>query len=90
MFYLAGPERIALQLLELVGAHALGVVCHEAGSSPRWQYPLGPDAIVHEGFGAEQALLPDDGRTFQGYRLMREYFAFPARFLFFSINGLII
>lgn len=88
MFYLAGPERIALQLLELVGAHALGVVCHEAGSSPRWQYPLGPDAIVHEGFGAEQALLPDDGRTFQGYRLMREYFAFPARFLFFSINGL--
>lgn len=88
MFYLAGPERDALQLLELVASHALGVLCHEAGRSPRWLHSLGAEAIVHEGFGTAQALLPEDGRTFQGYRLLREYFAFPARFLFFSINGL--
>ncbi|MGU7768711.1 type VI secretion system baseplate subunit TssF [Burkholderia sp. MR1-5-21] len=87
-FHLAGPERDALHLLELVAAHTLGVVVHDPGQPPRWLHTLAPDAIVHQGFDANQALLPDDGRSFQGYRLLREYFAFPARFLFFSVDGL--
>ncbi|RQS77025.1 type VI secretion system baseplate subunit TssF [Burkholderia sp. Bp8963] len=87
-FHLAGPERDALHLLELLAAHALGVVCHDPGQPPRWMHPLDADAIVHEGFDPAQAILPDDGRSFHGYRLLREYFAFPARFLFFSIGGL--
>ncbi len=41
-----------------------------------------------EGFSAHQALLPDDLRNFDGYRLLQEYFAFPARFLFISLHGL--
>jgi type VI secretion system protein ImpG len=32
--------------------------------------------------------LPDDLRNFDGYRLLQEYFAFPSRFLFFSLKGL--
>ena len=35
-----------------------------------------------------QALLPYDRRSFQGYRLLREYFAFPERFHFFGVRGL--
>ena len=87
-FHLAGPERDALHLLELIAAHALGVVCHDPAQPPRWLHTLEADAIVHEGFDPAQAILPDDGRSFHGYRLLREYFAFPARFLFFSISGL--
>lgn len=87
-FHLAGPERDALHLLELIAAHALGVVCHDPGQPPRWLHTLDADAIVHEGFDPAQAILPDDGRSFHGYRLLREYFAFPARFLFFSVGGL--
>ncbi|CAN7587867.1 type VI secretion system baseplate subunit TssF [Trinickia sp. LjRoot230] len=87
-FYFAGPEREAQQLLERVVNHTLGVVCHEGGNRPRWLHASGPEAVVHEGFDATQALLPDDGRSFHGYRLLREYFAFPARFLFFSAKGL--
>lgn len=88
MFNLAGPERDALHLLELIAGHTIGVVCHDAAQPPRWLHALGAHALAHQGFDADQALLPDEGRSFHGYRLLREYFAFPARFLFFSIEGL--
>ncbi|MGN6260229.1 MAG: type VI secretion system baseplate subunit TssF [Ralstonia sp.] len=88
VFHCAGPDKEALQLLELATAHTLGVVCHEPSHPARWLHIMGREAIVHQGFAANEALLPDDGRSFHGYRLLREYFAFPARFLFFSINGL--
>jgi type VI secretion system protein ImpG len=90
VFYLAGPEQRALRLLELVAGHTVAVLCREAGATAgAWgNNVLDGSAVRHEGFAANQALLPNDGRTFQGYRLLQEYFACPARFLFFSINGL--
>ena len=87
-FHLAGPERDALQLLELVSTHMIGAMCQDGASPPRWQHVLDAGAVEQRGFAADEALLPDDGRSFHGYRLLREYFAFPARFLFFSVDGL--
>jgi len=40
------------------------------------------------GFDDDQALLPYGPRSFQGYRLLAEYFACPQRFLFFELTGL--
>jgi type VI secretion system protein ImpG len=40
------------------------------------------------GFGAEHALLPVSSRSFDGYRLLQEYFAFPSRFDFVELTGL--
>lgn len=40
------------------------------------------------GFHEDEALLPVRARSFQGYRLMQEYFAFPQRFHFIEISGL--
>jgi type VI secretion system protein ImpG len=40
------------------------------------------------GVGREEALLPVDARTFEGYRLLREYLAIPERFLFIKLRGL--
>jgi type VI secretion system protein ImpG len=37
------------------------------------------------GFSDSEALLPYSRRSFQGYRLLQEYFAFPERFLFFRL-----
>ncbi len=51
-------------------------------------FSLSEEAIQQEGFAANQALLPEDLRNFDGYRMLHEYFAFPARFRFISINGL--
>ena len=40
------------------------------------------------GFEDEHALLPRTARSFQGYRLLQEYFAFPARYDFVELTGL--
>ncbi|MFD1200016.1 type VI secretion system baseplate subunit TssF [Brucella gallinifaecis] len=87
MFYLAGPEMHAQQLLELLMQHSVGLICQTVEAQPQRQaLPL--DALCQEGFAADQALLPNDLRNFEGYRLLQEYFAFPARCQFFSISGL--
>lgn len=87
-FFLSGAEHQALQLLERLLAHSVGVVCHSVSSAERHCTLLEDGAIRHEGFEAAQALLPSGMRSFNGYRLLHEYFAFPARFLFFSIRHL--
>src|SRR4029450_6455809 len=50
--------------------------------------PLPARAIQPVGFGDQEALLPVSLRTFQGYRLLQEYFSFPQRFRFFELTGL--
>ena len=40
------------------------------------------------GFEEEEALLPYPRRSFDGYRLLQEYFTFSEKFLFFELNGL--
>lgn len=87
-FFLSGAENQAQQLLELVLAHSVGVVCHGAANAERECTLLDDEAIRHEGFDASQALLPYGMRSFHGYRLLHEYFAFPARYQFFSIGHL--
>ncbi len=87
MFYLAGPDMQAQQLLELLMQHSVGLIGQTVEAQPQ-RRALALDGLRQEGFAAEQALLPNDLRNFEGYRLLQEYFAFPARFQFFSVNGL--
>jgi len=86
-FFLSGPDMQALQLLELLMAHQMTTLALIPGSDNP-PLMLGEDALRHDGFASDQALLPGDLRNFDGYRLLQEYFAFPSRFLFFSVEGL--
>lgn len=88
MLYLSGPDVLAQQLLELMMQHTVGIVCQSVEASPE-RLILEPEALRHEGFSANQSLLPNDLRNFDGYRALQEYFAFPSRFLFFSINNML-
>jgi type VI secretion system protein ImpG len=48
-----------------------------------------PGTVVRPiGFSDDEALLPVSLRSFQGYRLLQEYFSLPERFRFFQLNGL--
>ena len=52
-------------------------------------YELLPAATIQPvGFADDEALLPVTLRSFQGYRLLQEYFSFPQRFRFFELTGL--
>ena len=53
-----------------------------------WHHFLPASNLQPVGYSDEQALLPVNLRSFQGYRLLQEYFAFPQRFLFLDIHGL--
>jgi type VI secretion system protein ImpG len=87
-FFLSGAELHALRVLELAVHHSVGTVCRSGPGSTARIVPLGGEAIRHEGFDPDQSLLPYDARSFQGYRLLHEYFAFPDRYLFFSVKNL--
>jgi len=86
--FLCGPENVAYRLYETLLGAAQGVFF----SVPGQRRVLGrflPRAAIHDlGFGDSQALLPPGPRTFQGHRLLQEYFAFPARFLFVEFADL--
>ncbi len=86
--FIAGTADVASRLQELLHTQAVGLMVHAGGLPIRQLTPLPAASLASEGFAPEQALLPVDSRAFDGYRLLHEYFAFPDRFRFFSINGL--
>ena len=86
VFFIAAQDVVASRIYEELLGHCLGVTVSSPEGGESMTLPA--SALRAEGFGADQALLPTDPRVFQGYRLLHEYFAFPQRFLFFSINGL--
>jgi type VI secretion system protein ImpG len=47
-----------------------------------------PGSISPVGFERDEGVLPYPAQSFIGYRLLTEYFSFPAKFLFFDIAGL--
>src|SRR5207244_4829476 len=49
---------------------------------------LPKDALRAVGFEPDQGLLPYPARSFPGYRLLTEFFAFPSKFLFVDLTGL--
>ncbi len=86
--YLHGSGGVPLQLYELIIGHPLAIVIQAPGQNPAWKQQLGKSAIKPMGFESEHALLPYSAPSFQGYRLLQEYFALPQRFLFVEIGNL--
>jgi type VI secretion system protein ImpG len=87
-FYLAGRDDVANKLYELGLATGLGALVLPIKGASRWHELLPATAIRSVGFSDDEALLPVTLRSFQGYRLLQEYFAFPQRYRFFELTGL--
>lgn len=86
--YLHGePERMA-RLYEQLTCHVVGAVAQPAQARPAWRETLVGPVVRAMGLEDDEALLPVAPRAFQGYRLLREYFAFPERLLFVELRGL--
>src|SRR5262249_49137767 len=86
--YLSGREDVANKLYELCLATGLGTLVWPSKSpTPRAEFLPG-SSIQPAGFSDGEALLPVTLRSFQGYRLLQEYFSFPQRFRFFELAGL--
>jgi type VI secretion system protein ImpG len=86
-FFLSGGELGALLYEQLFG-RALNVMVRPVGIRSSNIPQLPADSIRPVGFAEEEALLPPTPRSYDGYRLLREYFMLPERFLFCELNGL--
>jgi type VI secretion system protein ImpG len=86
--FLSGSDEVAYKLHELcLGACAGMLVAPAVRPWPWYQY-LAAGHIRPVGFQDDQALLPTTLRSFQGYRLLQEYYAFPQRFLFVDLHDI--
>lgn len=85
--FLRAPANISLPLYELLCGHTLSVACVDALADPA-PVILGPECIEPVGFAPEEALLPWPARSFSGFRLLSEYFAFPEKFQFIDFTNL--
>lgn len=75
-------------LLELLCTQTQGLTGRSTDRRADWSEPLPDGAVVQHGFERDEALLPTPRRSFDGYRLLQEYFAMPERFLFVELQGL--
>ncbi len=86
--FLRGADDLPARLYEQFLGHGLGVIVRPTTRPIPWQRLIVDDPVAPVGFEDEEALLPYGPRSFQGYRLLQEYFAFPARYLFVKLQGL--
>lgn len=103
-FYLDGDTQLVFPLYEIIFNHAVSVEFKpkeaplnqktlKTLTNIRLKLPesvvLKPEeAIKAVGFDERHAILPYTKRSFAGYRLLSEYFAFPYKFLFFDLYGI--
>lgn len=86
--YLAGDEQVASHLFELLHTAGIASLTGVPGELGRALHAVTSDAVVHEGLGPDEGLLPLIWSSFHGHNLLHEYFACPSRFYFFSLTGL--
>ncbi|QDT61487.1 hypothetical protein SV7mr_40230 [Stieleria bergensis] len=90
--FLQGTSDIPSRLYEELLANAIGIAVRPYSTggeqNTNWNLRIDKKCVTPQGFATDQALLPNEARSFEGYRLLQEYFAFPERFMFTQLNGL--
>jgi type VI secretion system protein ImpG len=92
-FYINAAGDQQARLYEQILGHTVSAVVQPVQKPPKWRQVLGGPAnggaspVKPVGFEDHEALLPYGPRSFQGYRLLQEYFAFPQRFYMFEVGG---
>ena len=86
VFYINGSENIPGNLYEKLLANCLGIVAQAPSKSLTHSFKN--EHIEPMGFEDENALLPTKNSSFQGYRILKEYFSFSERFMFIKLSKL--
>jgi type VI secretion system protein ImpG len=85
-FFLNGEGPLVYGLYELLFCNVCQVQVRSAGGEKTPARVVLPPLSVREvGLSNDEGLLPYTPRSFIGYRLLQEYFAYPEKFLFFDL-----
>jgi len=86
--YFVGAEAESVALYEQLFAHCRGIYFRHLdhfGDPVVFQAP--PECLQQIGFDRDDTLFAIDHRVFEGFDLLREYFAFPRKFLGCRLTG---
>ncbi|QSB01018.1 type VI secretion system baseplate subunit TssF [Methylomonas sp. EFPC1] len=86
--FLRGVGNIPYRLYEQLLANVSGIVGSFHNGVSTEIRTLSAGGLRGLGFEPDEALLRQTPRSFDGYRILQEYFAFPDRYLFVELGGL--
>jgi len=86
-FFLQGQDHHVLALYELLMNNTRQIALAVSPADEHAVY-LDPGALQPVGFDLDQAMLPYGPRSFPGYRLLTEYFAYPFKYYFVDLGGI--
>jgi type VI secretion system protein ImpG len=84
--FVRGTDQTSQRLYELLLGASIGSVLRAPGGD--FREVVAENAVIPVGFEDDQAMLPCGPKSFQGYRLLQEYFALPSRFMFAELRSL--
>jgi len=85
--HLAGDANVADALHELLVNSCARVIVRDPDQPSRAPVVIPATSVTPVGFEENEALLPYPRRTFAGYSLLQELFAFPQKFQFVDVAG---
>jgi type VI secretion system protein ImpG len=86
--YLDGADHLPYTLYELLTNNCSSILIRDPARPTGPTIDLPTTAVRPVGFGENDGVLPYVRRSFLGYRMLQEYFAFPQKFLFLDLAGL--
>jgi type VI secretion system protein ImpG len=87
-FHLNGESAPMHTLYEVLCENCVRIVLRDPSNPKTPPRHLPAVNLSPMGFREDEAVLPYPRRSFVGYRLLQEYFAFPEKFFFVALNGL--
>jgi type VI secretion system protein ImpG len=85
--FISSAWQQATALYELLANNCVGMALARHADDPQAVF-LPANNLKPSGFARDQAMLPYPPNSFDGYRLLTEFFALPQKFLFIDIDGL--
>jgi type VI secretion system protein ImpG len=87
-FYLNGENSVVHAVYELLCRNCVRILLRDPSKPKSPVREISARSLQPMGFGENEDVLPYPRRSFMGYRLLQEYFAFPEKFFFMSLKGL--
>jgi type VI secretion system protein ImpG len=86
-FFVQGDGTVVHGLIELLCNNCTQIVLRDLAAPAKKCVTLPSASLRQAGFAPDEGLVPFPRRSFWGYRLLQEYFAFPEKFCFLDLSG---
>lgn len=88
-FFISAESALANTIYELLFSNCVQILVRDPMNARFQPVVLRPEDVLRPvGLAADEGMIPYPRRSFEAYRLLQEYFAFPEKYLFFEVSGI--